>query len=66
MSKIISMSSGSINTLHSIFITENPYFGHDIENKSQNNMISPVIIGGFVEKYRALLYMPRNSLKVKE
>ena len=45
---------------------ENPYFGHDIENKSQNNMISPVIIGGFVEMYRALLYMPRNSLKVKE
>ena len=31
---------------------EHPYFGHNIGNKSiycKKNMISPVIIGGFVE-----------------
>ena len=32
----------------------------------QKNMISPVLIGGFVEKDRALLYMPRIGKKVKE
>ena len=29
-------------------------------------LISPVSIGGFVEKDRALLYMPHIGLKVKE
>ena len=58
LSKIIYMSSGSINTpAFSFFLLENPYFSQDIGNKSmycKNNMISPVLIGGFVEMDRAL------------
>ena len=30
------------------------------------NIISPFLIGGFVEMHRALLYMPRIGKKVKE
>ena len=32
----------------------------------QKNMIAPVLIGGFVEMDRALLYIPRIGKKVKE
>ena len=32
----------------------------------QKNIIFPVLIGGFVEVERALLYMPRIGLKVNE
>ena len=39
---------------------ENPYFGHYIGNNSifyKKNMISPVLIGGFVDMDRALMYI---------
>ena len=44
------------------------YFGHNIGNKNmcKNTIISPVLIGEFVEMDRALLYMPRIGKKVKE
>ena len=62
---MISLSSGSINTLAFSF-----YARKKTENKdiyvSQKSMISPVLIGGFVEIDRALLYMPRIGLKVKQ
>ena len=29
-------------------------------------MIAPVLIGGFVDMDRALMYMPRNGMNVKE
>ena len=29
-------------------------------------MISPVLIGGFVDMDRASMYMPRNGMNVKE
>ena len=50
--------------IDSVFMPENPYFGQQLQ-LLQTNMISPVLIGGFVEMDRSLLCMHRIGWRLK-